>query len=379
MAVCGAPARPGVCRGAKALRAIRSPLTHTIRAQAQPLRRATQEGKGAHCPLVALNAQSPFSPPAPGWTRARGTSLPRSRFDIVSKRRRKTRLRAAVLKHPARGAIQFTAAHDSSANLRDVSTVRLTQFTDLHLYGDANGRLRGVTTLATLSAALEHARRGVWPPDAVLVTGDLVQDDPAGYAHFRRLFGPLGLPVLCLPGNHDQPEAMRRELSCPPFVTASHVDLSLWRIVLLDSVMPGSAGGVLSETSLAMLDGLLADAGRRHALICLHHHPVPLSSLWLDQVGLSNAERFFAVIDSHPNVRGIVWGHVHQSFDALRNGVRLLATPSTCAQFRPYAEQFELDPRPAAYRTLELHPDGAIVTDLVWVNEIAPHGSMSAA
>ena len=275
--------------------------------------------------------------------------------------------------------MQFTAADDSSVTLHDVSTVRLTQFTDLHLYGDANGRLRGVTTLASLSAALEHARQGVWPPDALLVTGDLVQDDPAGYAHFRRLFGPLGLPVLCLPGNHDLPEAMRRELSCPPFVTASHVDLCLWRIVLLDSVMPGSAGGVLSETSLATLDRLLADAGRRHALVCLHHQPVPLSSLWLDQVGLSNAEKFFAVIDRHPNVRGVVWGHVHQSFDALRNGVRLLATPSTCAQFLPHVEQFAVDDRPPAYRTLELRPDGSIVTEVVWTGMSTAEGTVSAA
>src|SRR6185437_15852154 len=86
------------------------------------------------------------------------------------------------------------------------SVVRLTHLTDPHLYGGEGELLRGIATLPSLEATLAHARQRDWPPDALLVTGDLVQDDPAGYVHFRRLFAPLGLPVLCLPGNHDEPE-----------------------------------------------------------------------------------------------------------------------------------------------------------------------------
>lgn len=260
-----------------------------------------------------------------------------------------------------------------------MSIVRLIQFTDLHLFGAEGGCLRGVPTLPALTGALAHARLGPWPPDALLVTGDIVQDDPGGYAHFRRLFGALQTPVLCLPGNHDDPALMRRELAQTPFVTGGHLELGRWRVILLDSVVPGSAGGALSPTSLAALDAALAQGRERPVLVCLHHHPVPMDSRWLDQVGLANAQEFFAVIDQHPNVRGILWGHVHQSFDALRQGVRLLATPSTCAQFLAHADEFALDARPAAYRTLELHPDGTIATDVVWVDEATGHGSMSAA
>jgi Icc protein len=77
-------------------------------------------------------------------------------------------------------------------------------------------------------------------------------------------------------------------------------------------------------------------------------------------------------------VRGLVWGHVHQRYDALRNGVRLLATPSTCAQFLPRAEQFAVDRMPPAYRTLELKADGSITTEVVWVESGAGGGSKSA-
>ena len=259
-----------------------------------------------------------------------------------------------------------------------MSSVRLNLFTDPHLYGEETAALRGVATLPALTAALAHARAHAWPPDAVLVTGDLVQDDPAGYPHFRRLFGALGLPVLCLPGNHDEPQAMRRELAGAPFVLDGFVDLGRWRIVLLDSCLPGSASGALSAEELARLEEALGTAGARHCLVCLHHHPVPMSSRWLDRVGLTNAAEFLHTIDAHRNVRAIVWGHVHQNYDALRKGVRLLATPSTCAQFLPQADDFAVDPRPPAYRTLELRADGSLLTEVVWVERHSGGSSRSA-
>ena len=66
-----------------------------------------------------------------------------------------------------------------------MSSLRLIQFTDTHLYGEADGKLRGVATYPALLAAIEHARARHWPCQAILATGDLVQDDPEGYARFR--------------------------------------------------------------------------------------------------------------------------------------------------------------------------------------------------
>jgi len=258
-----------------------------------------------------------------------------------------------------------------------MSVLRLIQFTDPHLYGNEAETLRGIATLPALKAALADAQAGGWPPDAVLVTGDIVQDDPGGYVHLRRLMGGLGVPVLCIPGNHDEPVALRRELRGAPFQVGGHADFGLWRIVLLDSCLAGSASGRLGKEALAQLEQALATAGNRHCLVTLHHHPVPMSSRWLDQVGLENADEFLSVIDRHRNVRAIVWGHVHQAYDALRKDVRLLATPSTCAQFVPLADEFAVDRRPPAYRTLELRSDGSLITEVVWVEQRAAGSSRS--
>jgi Icc protein len=230
------------------------------------------------------------------------------------------------------------------------------------LFGDVAGTLRGVNTYETLERTLADASGHLAVCDAILVTGDLVQDDPAGYEHFKRLFARYGKPVLCIPGNHDDVPKMRESLSDRPFVLDGPADIGAWRIVLLDSVVPQQAGGRLSVEMLTKLDEELGRARQRHAMVCLHHHPILMQSRWLDSVGLSNADEFWSVIDSHPQVRAVVWGHVHQNFESARRGVRLLATPSTCAQFQPRSDQFVIDNQPPAYRLLTLHSNGAIDT-----------------
>jgi 3',5'-cyclic-AMP phosphodiesterase len=92
-----------------------------------------------------------------------------------------------------------------------------------------------------------------------------------------------------------------------------------------------------------------------------------MGSRWLDGIGLANAAEFWRVIDSHSHVRGVAWGHVHQAHDGERNGVQLIGTPSTCAQFVPGSDRYAIDARPPAYRLLDLHDDGRIHSEIRWV------------
>jgi 3',5'-cyclic-AMP phosphodiesterase len=245
--------------------------------------------------------------------------------------------------------------------------LRLLQFSDTHLFGSVDGLIKGVNSYASLQQVLSHARTRHWDCDGLLLTGDIVHDDSAGYQHVKALFGSLGKPVYCLPGNHDDIAALNGALRGAPFQIGGHVDLGAWRIIMLDSVVPGAAHGALSPQELKRLEIALGSAGSRHALVCLHHHPVQMASRWLDEVRLQNSAEFFAIADRYPQLRAICWGHVHQHFDVRRKGVRLLAVPSTCAQFAPYSEQFAVDQSPPGYRRLGLHEDGRIDTDVVRV------------
>jgi 3',5'-cyclic-AMP phosphodiesterase len=249
----------------------------------------------------------------------------------------------------------------------NLATVNLVQLTDQHLFADPERALRGVATLPALRATLAAAAGDISNCDAILATGDLVQDDPGGYEHFRDEFTRLAKPVLCIPGNHDDVPAMRTALSAPPFQLGGVYDAGNWRTILLDSTIPGETGGTLDAASLAFLEAALANAQARHALVCLHHHPIPMRSRWLDTVGLANGPALLALLKRFDNVRGVLFGHVHQALDTEHEGLRMIATPSTCSQFKPLSDDFAIDNQPPAWRTLALHADGRLETQLCWV------------
>src|SRR5262245_44139118 len=96
-------------------------------------------------------------------------------------------------------------------------SVRLVQFTDTHVSGAPTADFRGVVPLQSLRAAVAHASARFTKPDGVLLTGDLVDEDAAGYRWIREIFAGSPVPVLCLPGNHDLPTDMHAALAAKPF------------------------------------------------------------------------------------------------------------------------------------------------------------------
>ena len=105
-------------------------------------------------------------------------------------------------------SFQRRAARGAVMTRKDLS-LKLLQISDTHLHAAADSRMRGVTTYSTFRAVIEQAQRDRrWPVDAILATGDIVQDESrAGYERFRASLEPLGVPVYSIPGNHDDPAA----------------------------------------------------------------------------------------------------------------------------------------------------------------------------
>src|SRR5262245_46629547 len=240
------------------------------------------------------------------------------------------------------------------------------QISDTHLHAAADSRMRGVTTYSTFLAVLEHAQRDRrWPVDVIVATGDIVQDESrAGYERFRRSLEPLGVPVLSIPGNHDDPKLMAEILSSGSFQFGGELRLKSWSVILLSPFLAGEDAGGLGTARLAGLRKALAAHVGQHVIVCMHHHPLPMGSTWLDGVALRDAAEFWQVIDANSHVRAVVCGHVHQATDRNRNAVRFMSTPSTCAQFLPGSEFFALDDRPPGLRWLELKADGSIDTEV---------------
>jgi 3',5'-cyclic-AMP phosphodiesterase len=254
--------------------------------------------------------------------------------------------------------------------------LRLLQLTDSHLRADPAGSVKGWPTRDSLELVIGAALDGGERPDAILATGDLSQDGtPDSYLHIRDLLGHFGVPVFCIPGNHDDPHAMQAILSEPPFHYCGDHGFGNWRLVMLATWDGDRGGGCMPDAELQRLARVLDASVEPHLLVVLHHHPVPMQS-WLDKVPLDNPDDLFAITDRCARVRGILWGHVHQAHDSVRQGVRLLATPSTCFQFVPGAPASSVDPHTGpGWRWLELKPDGTIDTRVEWAPKPPGFGS----
>ena len=245
----------------------------------------------------------------------------------------------------------------------DTALIRLLQLTDFHLRLQPGDTLLGVDTEHSFKGTLRTALAEGITPDLALLTGDLAQDATAEtYQRLARALADLPCPAYCLPGNHDDPALMaahlaNKRLHCQPLIQLDH-----WQIICLNSTIPHSPLGRLSDSELELLrHGLEADS-QRHTLIALHHHPVASGSAWMDRMQISNADSLFAVLRHYPTVRGIVFGHIHQALDQTLEGIRILGSPSTCFQFKPGQADFALDALPPGHRWIELHDDGRIET-----------------
>ncbi|TBU88031.1 3',5'-cyclic-AMP phosphodiesterase [Phytopseudomonas dryadis] len=251
------------------------------------------------------------------------------------------------------------------------SSVLLVQLTDSHLFAEADGKLLGMETRDSLQRVIELVLQEQPEIDLLLATGDQSQDgSPRSYERFRQMTAAIAAPVRWIPGNHDEVPAMQ-DACIGTDLLDSVVDLGGWRVILLDSSIPGAVPGYLDDRQLALLERALGEAPQRHHLICLHHHPVSVGCQWLAPIGLRNPEALFAVLERFPQARAVLWGHVHQEFDQARGDVRLLASPSTCVQFAPGSEAFQVDTTAPGYRWLRLHADGRLETGVSRISGLA--------
>lgn len=246
------------------------------------------------------------------------------------------------------------------------SHVKLLQITDTHLFSAQDGTLLSINTGDSFQAVVDTIVEQGEVFDALVSSGDISQDhSEASYRKFAQGIEPLELPCFWLPGNHDYQPNMQAALEGGQIMAQTHVLLGdKWQMILLDSQVAKVPHGKLSSAQLTLLDEKLAQHPERHTLVWLHHNSLPVGSAWLDQHILKNRDEFWQVVQRHNNVKTVVCGHVHQEVDVMHQGVRVLATPSTCVQFKPDSHEFALDAKSPGWREIELLPDGSIETQV---------------
>jgi 3',5'-cyclic-AMP phosphodiesterase len=254
----------------------------------------------------------------------------------------------------------------------------IAQLTDLHLRPRGKPANRVVETNMFTERAFRALAAFTPRPDVVLLTGDLTEyglDEE--YAYLARLIGRiLPMPVFVIPGNHDRRENLRKGLAHLPGVTADPtyvqyaVDDYPVRLVMLDTLVPGSGHGALRPEQLEWLDRTLAAVPDRPTLIGMHHPPFACGIVHMDKINLRNAADFAGVIARHTQVERIVCGHHHRPIVTRVAHATASIAPSVAHQV-----EMSLDPddpgafvfEPPAFQLHRWTPADRIVSHTVYV------------
>lgn len=154
-------------------------------------------------------------------------------------------------------------------------------------------------------------------PDAVLITGDLVErPGPETYGHFRDLVEPLQMPTFLMPGNHDDPQLMSEffadTLMFPgraPLYQYVIEDLAC-RVVMLNSHFDQSELPTFGPRRLAWLEKTLAESDRP-TLVAIHHPPMKTGVGFIDMAGSDWYREFGRAVNRNGHVIKVICGHGH--------------------------------------------------------------------
>jgi len=258
----------------------------------------------------------------------------------------------------------------------------LAQITDLHIKTPGALAYSRVDTAACLTRCVERLNALVPRPDAVLVTGDLVDFGTVDeYRHLAEILKPLRIPFYLLIGNHDDRAALREVFDASYLHEGADqngfvhyaFNLGALRIIALDSQIPHVSGGTLCDARLAWLEAQLDQSRDRPVIIALHHPPFATGIGHMDDMSLDTAAsaKLASLLSRFPNVERVLCGHVHRPVHRRFAGTIASIAPSTAHQvvldLRPDAPS-AWTAEPGAFVLHQLMADGGVVSHHAYID-----------
>ncbi|WP_349898333.1 metallophosphoesterase [Parafrigoribacterium soli] len=217
--------------------------------------------------------------------------------------------------------------------------LRILHISDTHLFGDDSLHYGRVDTFAALARALDQFS-GIGGLDLLVASGDLSDDgSPRSYQRLRSALAPWaaarGASVIYAMGNHDDRRSFRQVLGSghepdAAVATQGPIDavstLGSWRVVTIDTSVPGAGYGELGRSQLDWLGDVLSEPAEAGTVLVMHHPPVPASTALLQALELYNPEDLLEVIRGS-DVRVILSGHYHHALSETFGGVPVIVAP----------------------------------------------------
>ena len=196
----------------------------------------------------------------------------------------------------------------------------LIQISDLHCRPRGRAAMRTCESNSLTERALCAVRDFRPRADALVITGDLTNNGQvAEYETLAEMLGRIiDMPVYVIPGNHDDRTNLRAVLgqlpgvtSDPEFVQYAVEDLPV-RLVMLDTLIPGSPAGELCGRRMEWLDLTLGLQPDKPTILAMHHPSFLCGIGHLDRIILRDPVGFETLVAKHRQVRRIICGHHHR-------------------------------------------------------------------
>lgn len=206
--------------------------------------------------------------------------------------------------------------------------------------------------------------------DAVVVTGDVADDGSrAAYERVRELLGGYaqerGAQLFFAVGNHDERAAFAEVLGsghgAPDAVypgqageRAAVSTVAGWRLVTLDSLVPGKGYGLLGPGQLGWLREVLADPAPQGTVLAFHHPPIGWDVEVQRVLGLQDTAELADAIRG-TDVHLVLCGHFHLQLLGRLEQAAVWVTPGVLSRI-------DLTARPGTERAV--HGPSASLIDL---------------
>lgn len=214
--------------------------------------------------------------------------------------------------------------------------MKLIWMSDLHILPEGE-TLLGHDCAKRLRAAVNYINQHHQDADFCVLSGDLTDlGDAESYRLLCDILSKCPVPVLAIPGNHDNRQVMREQMPFPQDIDEKFVQYSIvkdaQRLIFLDSLQENEAEGVLCEARLQWLDAELARHTELPTVVFCHHPPGKLFLPMQDQDQAEYGDPLLHRLIETPNVRHLMFGHVHRPVSGCFKGLSYTALPSVSLQ-----------------------------------------------
>jgi Icc protein len=245
--------------------------------------------------------------------------------------------------------------------------VLIAQISDTHILSPESDQPAASLRAACLERCVADVNRQ--NPDAVIFTGDTVQHgQPDEYARLRDLLAPLKLPLYLVPGNRDDKHQLRAAFGDHAYLPETgdflHYAIDAYdvRLVGLDSTLAGERKGRFCEDRQAWLEATLSAEPDRPTLLYIHHPPFDVGDHYVGGYRRpEEAAQLADIVRCHPQVMGMICGHVHWPIACEWAGTQARIMPSVAVDVRHGVDESEARGRPV-YMLHRVTPESGLVS-----------------